>query len=517
MIDRAAAWILDRYASHRRGVWERLTRDAIAVQEQTLLSLVRRARRTAFGREHGFDAVCSIAGYQARVPLREYLDFKPKLERALEGDFDGLWPGRPTYWVKTSGTTAGDKVLPVTSEAFASHRRGGWDALTMAAERVGARRLLGGPMLFLGGCTALTPIGAGGLCGDLSGLVARRLPPVLRGRYSPGPHLSAIPDWEARITAIAERVAGEDLRLLSGMPSWLLILFERVRRLEPGAPGALGERWPNLGVFVHGGVSFAPYHDVFEQAIGRRLERVEVYPASEGFVALQTERTGGLTLMLDYGIFYEFVPVEDLGASRPPRRHTVADVALERPYAVVLTTPAGLWSYVLGDVVRFTAREPLRLEIIGRTRHFVNAFGENVIVEEVERALVEACRRTQAEVVEFTVAPRYAIATEARGHHDWLVEFATPPASRATFVRVLDETLKQLNTDYRTKRTGDVGMMAPRLLSLPRGTFYAWMRSRGKLGGQNKVPRVTNTRTIADGLLGAAVHVEEASVAVTSS
>jgi hypothetical protein len=296
------------------------------------------------------------------------------------------------------------------------------------------------------------------------------------------------------------------------MPSWLLILFERVARLDPDAAQALGSRWPNLGVLVHGGVSFAPYHDLFEHAIGRALERVEVYPASEAFVGLQTERGGGLSLMLDYRIFYEFVPIEDLGSSRP-RRHTVADVELERSYAVVLTTPAGLWSYLLGDVVRFTARDPLRLEIVGRTRHFVNAFGENVIVEEVERALVEACRRTRAEVVEFTVAPHYAVASEARGHHDWLVEFATPPASTVAFVRVLDDTLKQLNTDYRTKRTGDIGMIGPRLLSLPPGTFYAWMRSRGKLGGQNKIPRVTNTRAVADDLLGVADHVKEVSLA----
>lgn len=516
MIARGAAWVLDRYVAHRRRAWERVTCDAIAEQERTLRSLCRRAGQTRFAREHDLAGVVSIASYQTRVPLREYLDFKPRLERALDGEFDVVWPGRPTYWVKTSGTTAGDKVLPVTSDALALHRRGGWDALAMAAERVGGRRLFGGPMLFLGGCTALTPIGAGGLCGDLSGLVARRLPPVIRDLYSPGPDLSAIPDWETRITAIAERVAGQDLRLLSGMPSWLLILFERVARLDPGAAHAVGTRWPNLGVFVHGGVSFAPYHDVFEQALGRPMERVEVYPASEGFVGLQTERRGGLTLMLDYGIFYEFVPVEDLDAPRP-RRHTVADLELERSYAVVLTTPAGLWSYVLGDVVRFIARDPLRLEIVGRTRHFVNAFGENVIVEEVERALVEACRRTQAEVVEFTVAPRYGMASEARGHHDWLVEFTTPPASPAAFVRVLDDTLKQLNTDYRIKRTGDVGMIGPRLLSLPRGTFYAWMRSRGKLGGQNKVPRVTNTRTVADGLLGVASHVEEAAVAVMPS
>jgi hypothetical protein len=513
MIARGVGAVLDWSLSRRRRAWERAARAPIVTQERALLDLVTRARRTAFGREHGFETIRSVADYQRRVPLRTYLETKGWLDRAFAGGWDVTWPGRPRYWVKTSGTTAGDKVLPVTPEAFVAHRRGGWDALLMAAERVGGATLLGGPMLFLGGCTRLQPMGDGCLVGDLSGLVMQRLPPGLRGRYSPGPALSSIPDWETRIEAVAGLVARQDLRLLSGMPSWMLILFDRIARREGNAAGAFGERWPNLNVFVHGGVSFAPYRDLFDQRIGRSLEPVEVYPASEGFVALQTERSGGLTLMLDYGIFYEFVPFEALG-DPAPRRHTVADVELDRPYAVALTTPAGLWSYLLGDLVRVTARDPLRLEIIGRTRHFVNAFGENVIVEEVERALVEACRRSGAQVTEFTVAPCYASARETRGRHDWLVEFAVLPQTPIErFARWLDDTLQRLNTDYRTKRTGDVGMLAPRLIPLPRGTFYAWMRSRGKLGGQNKVPRVTNDRAVADGLLDTAGLGPEAAIA----
>lgn len=500
MITRAAAALLDCYVPRRRKQWERNGREPVATQEATLRRLIAYARRTDFGQDHGFDAIRSVADYQSRVPLRDYVGFKPLLDRMLGGASDVVWPGRARYWVKTSGTTAGEKVLPVTSQAFASHRRGGWDALLMAAERVGAGRLLGGPMLFLGGCSELAPIGQNCLGGDLSGLVVNRLPPVVRGRYSPGPAVSSIVDWETRLAAIATLIARQDLRLLSGMPSWMLILLERVGVVA----GDVAHRWPNLGVFIHGGVSFAPYRDVFEQCLGRLLQYVEVYPASEGFVALQTEATGGLSLMLDYDIFYEFVPVEDLGAARP-RRHTVGDVELDRPYAIALTTASGLWSYLLGDTVRFSARDPLRLQIIGRTRHFVNAFGENVIVEEVERALIEACRRADAEVVEFTVAPHYGSATEPRGRHDWLVEFAEPPRTRlAVFERTLDGVLKQLNVDYRTKRAGDVGMLAPQLIELPAGTFYRWMQSRGKLGGQNKVPRATNDRTIADALLAIA-------------
>ena len=500
MITRTVAGLLDRAVPRRRRAWERAAREPIVTQERALLALVAHARRTVIGRQHGFDDIRTVADYQRRVPLRDYLETKRLLDRAFAGEQDVTWPGRSRYWVKTSGTTAGDKVLPVTREAFAAHRRGGWDALLMAAERVGARALLGGPMLFLGGCTRLAPMGDGCLVGDLSGLVMRRLPPGIRGRYSPGPDVSSIADWETRIEAVAEVIARQDLRLISGMPSWMLILFERVARLE-GPRRPLGERWPNLGVFVHGGVSFAPYRSIFDERVGRPLERVEVYPASEGFVALQTERSGGLSLMLDYGLFYEFVPFEDL-RSATPRRHTVADVALDRPYAVALTSPAGLWSYLLGDLVRFTARDPLRLEIIGRTRHFVNAFGENVIVEEVERAIVEACRRTGARVREFTVAPRYADGVETRGRHEWLVEFVDlPRGPLEAFTRLLDETVQQLNTDYRTKRTGDVGMLPPRLVPLPPGTFYLWMGTRGKLGGQNKIPRVTNDRAVAGALL----------------
>ena len=351
----------------------------------------------------------------------------------------------------------------------------------MAVERVGGATLLGGPLLFLGGSTALAPSAGGALVGDLSGVVVRRLPRWLRGRYSPGEPIASIADWPTRLTGIAALVQRQDLRLLSGMPSWMLVLFERVARDRQAAGRPLrdlGELWRNLRVFVHGGVSFAPYRAVFEEWMGRALEYVEVYPASEGFVGLQTERAGGLTLMLDYGIVYEFVPVEDLGTPRP-RRHTTAEVELGRSYAVALTTPAGLWSYLLGDTVRFTAADPLRLVITGRTRHYVNAFGENVIVEEIERALLAACGETGAEVVEFRVAPR----------------------DRAAFAARLDAELAAVNTDYGIKRRGDVGMLAPRLVEVAPGGFHRWLAARGRLGNQHKVPRVTNTRALADELL----------------
>jgi hypothetical protein len=502
VIGRAAGSVLDWYVGRRRRQLEEIWRDPAGVQERALRRLTATARDTEFGLAHGFRGVRSVAEYQARVPVRDYGQLRPWLERAAAGEESVVWPGRCRDWVKTSGTTAGDKVIPVTPEAFASHKKGGWDALLRAAALAGGgQSLMGGPMLFLGGSTALRPLGEGTQVGDLSGLVASRLPWGFRGRYSPGPECAAIPNWEERLDSIAAVVSRQDIRLLSGMPSWLVILFERIARHAEGGRRlrSLGELWPHLQVLIHGGVAFAPYADVFEEWLGRRVPRIEVYPASEGFVGVQTEAAGGLTLMLDYGIFYEFVPVEDLGAESP-RRHTVADIELGRPYAVVMSTPAGLWSYALGDTVRFTGRDPLRLLITGRTRHYVNAFGENVIVEEVERALVRACRRTEAEVVEFTVAPRWPSAGEPRGGHEWLVEFRVPPTEPEDFARILDEALATLNTDYRTKRSGSVGMVAPTVTALPVGTFHRWMRKTGRLGDQHKVARVTNDRAIANAL-----------------
>jgi hypothetical protein len=522
VIGAVAGGAIDWYGSRRRRRLEEVWRDPSGVQERALRRLVTTARDTEFGLAHGFRSIRSVAEYQARVPVRDHGQLRPSLERAAAGAESVLWPGRCEDWVKTSGTTAGDKLIPVTPEAFAAHRKGGWDALLRAAALAGGgRALMEGPMLFLGGSTARRPLGEGTHVGDLSGLVASRLPWGFRGRYSPGAACASIPDWEERLEAIAALACRQDIRLLSGMPSWLVILFERVARHAEAGGGrrrrSLGQLWPHLRVLIHGGVAFPPYADVFEEWLGRRLPRVEVYPASEGFVGVQTESAGGLSLMLDYGIFYEFVPVEDLGAETP-RRHTVADVELGRPYAVVMSTPAGLWSYLLGDTVRFTARDPLRLVITGRTRHYVNAFGENVIVEEVERALVRACRRTEAEVVEFTVAPRWPSAAEPRGGHEWLIEFRVPPTEPDDFARILDEALATLNTDYRTKRGGSVGMVAPLVRPLPPGTFHRWMRAAGRLGDQHKVARVTNDRSMADTLLaeaGATIARRHAAVANT--
>src|SRR5262249_8051748 len=324
MMTRAAATVLDWWAVRRRRSLGRAWRRPAGGQGERLLRLIPAAGDTEFGLGHGFAGIRSVGEYQERVPLRDYLGFHPLWERARWSVRDVTWPGEVRNWVKTSGTTAGDKLIPVTREALAAHRRGGWDALLLATERVGAEPLLGGPMLFLGGSTTLKPLGERSVVGDLSGLTVRRLPPVLRERYAPGP-AAAIQDWETRVEAIARQVAWQDVRLLAGMPAWRLVRFERLAPgREAAGPAPRGQRpcWPQVRIFIHGGVSFGPYSSVLAEWLGRPLERLEVYPASEGWVAMQTESRDGLTLTLDHDVFYEFVPVEDLGSERP-RRHTV--------------------------------------------------------------------------------------------------------------------------------------------------------------------------------------------------
>jgi hypothetical protein len=508
-LDRPLTWLAGRRLRQMEAIW----RDPFPVQEKALRTLVARARDTVWGREHGFSDVRGVADYQREVPVTTYLEVRQLVERAIGGERDVLWPGRPKEYCKTSGTTAGDKYIPVTPEAFRMHRRGGLDALLLATNRVGAAAL-DGPLLFLGGSTKTERLGPHAEVGDLSGLAARRLPSWIRSRYAPGPEIAAIPDWEGRLAATAARVRQQDVRLVSGMPSWMLVLFERIRALAGKPELLLGRLWPHLAIFIHGGVRMEPYRAVFESTVGRTIEYLEVYPASEGFVAMQVgPRDPGLTLMLDYDIFYEFVPVAELG-SGAPRRLTITDVRIGEPYAILLSTPAGLWSYVLGDTVRFVSLDPPQLVITGRTGHFVNAFGENVIVEEVERAAASACALTRSELVEFTVAPIYPREPVQPARHEWAVEFRSPPPSLDGFARAVDDTLQTLNTDYRTKRAGDLGMALPRVVSVAPGSFHRWLAARNKLGDQHKVPRASNQRDVIEAVLAAATASEPARGAV---
>ena len=462
--------------------------------------MVAAARDTEFGLAHGFHAIGSIAEYQERVPLREYADFRPLWDRALAGASGMTWPGRVRRWARSAGTTGETKLVPVTRETLASYRRGGWDALLRAVERVGAEHLMGGVSLLLGASTRLTSVGEGGLAGDASAMAIRTLPAVVGRWCSPSPDLAAMTGLAGAARRDGSSRHGPGRAARGGHAALAR------RALRGDHAGARGERptgsrpravLARARVLVHGGASIHPYAPAIDEWMGRRLERVELYQAAEAFLAVQTEARDGLTLLLDHGVFHEFIPVEDLRASRP-RRHTVAEVELGTEYAVAVTTPAGLWSYLLGDTVRFTARDPLRLVVTGRVGHVVDVCGERLTVEEVERAMARACRRTEAQVVEFTVAPGRSSRPFA---HDWLVEFGATPTEPQEFARVLDETLCALNTRYRARRWHDLGLGAPAVVALPRGCFSEWLRQTGRLGAPHKVPRASSGRNVADRLL----------------
>jgi len=481
--------------------------DPAGAQGRVFQKLLRRGRDTWFGRQHGLASVRTHEDFVRAVPISDYVGRLEMFRRILGGERDVSWPGRARFFAQTSGTTAGDKYIPVTREMAASNRRA---ALAMFAlyRRWGGGKiesLLDGQLLFLGGSTSLSRTDSGAMVGDLSGIATRSIRWPLSRRYEPGAALALLDTWERKVQAVAERVAHRDVRFVTGMPSWVKILFDRLCELRGVNPcGGMSEIWPNLQLFVHGGVNFAPYRPSFLPYFrpDHRLDFLEVYPASEGFIAIQAEPASpGMEMLIDNGLFYEFVPLSQWGSPQAPRL-TIEQVQLDVPYSLVLSTCAGLWAYDLGDVVRFVSLLPPRIVFAGRNKHFVNAFGENVIGEHVSAAVAAASAATGAQVVEFTVAPIYSGASRRVGAHEYVVEFNSPPRGGIeAFAVAIDAELKRINNDYSVKRAGDLGMTPPEITAVPQGTFYRWMKARGKLGGQHKVPLCANDRGYADDLL----------------
>ncbi len=464
-------------------------------QEQTLLRLVRQAAGTRFGRDHDFASIRTIADFQRRVPLRDYESFWGEYWRpAFPHLANATWPGQVPYLALSSGTTtASTKYIPVSAAMLASNRRAALTGLAWFRAAHPDAALFTGRMFFLGGSTNLSRPDAfcpRPLVGDLSGIAARELPAVLRPFTYPPSDLALLGDWEQKLTRLAEESALLPVTLVSGVPSWLLVLFERLRQLS--GCERIAEIWPTLRVVVHGGTRFDPYRGLFRRLMGDGVHFLETYPASEGFVAADDPRYELLRLIPDHGVFFEFVPLGELGQDRPTR-HTVADVVPGVQYAVVLTTCAGLWGYVLGDTVCFERRDPPLLRFTGRTRQFLSAFGEHLIGEEVERAVAGAAATVGTDVVDFHVGPVFPGSPGTAGYHRYLVEFARPPREVATFAREVDAALCRINEDYRAHRAGDLTLRSPEVVPIRRGGFADWMRSRGKLGGQHKVPRMDNT------------------------
>lgn len=482
--------------------------DPAKAQQRQLRSLVARAKGTLFGQDHSFAQICSVADYRSAVPLRRYEDFWTAY---WGGSFpileDVSWPGRIPYFALTSGTSAGKtKYIPVSHEMVKSNARAVQDLLAHHIANRPGSRILGGKNFMLGGCTDLTPCAPGVAMGDLSGIAANEVPWFARSRYFPPRDLALISDWEEKVQRLASRSLEEDIRTIGGTPSWLLVLFERLQALRPGTGGRLAEYYPNLELLVHGGVNFVPYRARFEALLeGSHAEMREVYPASEGFIALADRGPGeGLRLLLDNGLFFEFVPAEELGSPNPTR-HWIATVQPGINYAIVVTSCAGLWSCIIGDTVRFVSLDPPRILVTGRTSYSLSAFGEHLIGEEIEDAVAAAAAAIGAAVTDFSVSPIYPAQPGEIGHHLYAVEFAgaVTPAQCANFAACIDERLCAANADYRDHRAGDFAMGRPRVQPLPPGTFANWMKSRGKLGGQNKVPRIVLDAALFESLLAA--------------
>jgi len=499
---------------------QRWSRGAGRIQRAQLRWLLRRAQDTVFGREHDFARIADLDGdellraYRASVPVGDIDAIRPLLSRMREeAEPDVTWPGVVRDWAQTSGTTAGDKFIPVSREMLAHNRKAGMDVFAHAARRgVSLPGLFGGKLLFLGGSTDLSTSDKGVRTGDLSGVVTPLIRWPISAAYLPGREVALMSDWPAKIDAMAEACLNQDVRFISGMPSWSLVLFERALELareRGGDVDCVRDLWPNLGLFVHGGVKYAPFEQRIRQAwsgdpAGADIpERLEVYPASEGFIAVQdTPGDPGLRLNLDHRIFYEFVPLEEIDDPSPTAL-TCERVERGRRYVVVMSTCAGMWRYIIGDVVEFDTVPPdgpPRLRIVGRHKHFINAFGENIIVEHIENAVVEAAKAVGAETGEFTAAPVYP-GDGRRAGLELAVEW-TPQRDEqfARFRDAFDGALKAQNVDYTTKRTSDLGMAPPTITTLPDGAFHRWMSERGKLGGQHKAPRCANHRDIIEGV-----------------
>lgn len=495
--------LLRLYAGRRLAQLE--AQDAAAVQARLLRRLLRRAQSTEFGRAHGFASIDSVAAYQRQVPLRRYETFWEEWWQPAFPCLAGVtWPARIPYFALSSGTTSGvTKYIPVSRAMIRANRRAALDVLVWHVANRHDSRVLGGKSFVLGGSTALAKLGRGVRAGDLSGIAAAEVPWWARRRYFPAPDLALIEDWECKVATLAPLSLEQDIRSLSGTPSWLLLFLDHVAALRPDLPRRLDVLYPGLELIVHGGVSFAPYRSRFAGWFaGTRICTREVYPASEGFVAIQDRGSDeGLRMLLDNGLFYEFVDPAEI--DNPHARYWVGDVQAGREYALVLTSNAGLWSYVLGDTVTLCTTSPPRLLVTGRTAYMLSVTGEHVIGREIDAAIEAAARAAAVTVVEYAAAPLLP-ESGARAGHIFIVELAARPEAVdiPRFAGTLDQTLARLNADYRAHRQGEYGMLAPTVRLVRPGTFAAWMRHRGRLGGQNKVPRVINDPALLDDLIG---------------
>lgn len=493
----AAGRILAAMTVWNSNAW---SKRAFEGQLNVLDQIVSRAAHTKFGIDHNFRKIKGYADFKKAVPIRDYEQAKPYFDAIAAGEKDVTWPGKPKYLAKTSGTTSGTKYIPITSQSLPNHLEGARSALLHYIHYSKNAKFLDGKLMFLSGSPELETKN-GILTGRLSGIVNHHIPNYLKASQLPSFETNSIDDWEAKVDAIVAETKHADMRLISGIPPWLIMYFERLQAVSGNKPAAL---FPNFSLIVQGGVNFEPYRQPLLSALGRDVDFVELYPASEGFFAHQTTRDdAGLLLLTEMGIFYEFVPVETLSSETPTRLH-IGEVELGVNYAMVISSNAGLWGYLIGDTVKFIGLNPYKIRVTGRIKHFLSAFGEHVIGEEVAKAIQTAAKETGAEMMDYTVAPQVA-PNEGLPYHEWFVAFKQAPTNLATFAEVLDASLQLQNSYYADLRVGNILREAV-VHSLPADALSEYMRSVGKLGGQNKLPNLLNDRTIADQLLRTNAH-----------
>ena len=471
------------------------------VQSGILSELLTKAKNTYFGQKYNFHKISSVKDFQEIVPLHDYDKLKPYIEKVLKGEKDILWPGETRWFAKSSGTTSDkSKFIPVSKDALEDcHFRGGKDAIAIYYNLNPDAHLIKGKGLIIGGSHQINNLNNESYYGDLSAVLIQNMPFWAHLIRTPDLSIALMDEWEEKIEKMARSTMQDNVTSISGVPSWTLVLMKRI--FEISGTNNLLDIWPNLELFIHGGVSFEPYREQFKQYIpSNKMHYLETYNASEGFFGIQDNfHSADMLLMLDYGIFYEFVPVDEI-TNEHPKTLTLTEVEKEVNYAVVITTNSGLWRYMIGDTIKFTSLEPYRFKITGRTKHFINAFGEELIIDNADKAMKEAALRTNAVIKEYTAAPFY-IDKGHKGRHQWLIEFEKKPNNLEHFVEILDITLKSLNSDYEAKRYKGIALDPPEVIIAPKNLFYDWLKSRGKLGGQHKIPRLANTRKYMDELL----------------
>lgn len=469
-------------------------------QREVLQDLVTSAQYTEFGRRYHFSKLFNIKSFKQTVPIHEYDDIKPYIQRTMEGEQNVLW-NTPVYWfAKSSGTTSDkSKFIPVTEESLSDcHYKAAKDVLTLYYRFNPESDLLTGKGLVIGGSHNIHQMNGEVQYGDLSAVLLQNSPFWGHWIRTPDLSIALMDEWENKIEKLAKSTIRENVTSISGVPTWMLVLFRRI--LEITGKDNIAEVWPSLELYMHGGVSFTPYQEQFNRLIGKKIHYLEMYNASEGFFAAQ-DRPGeeGMLLFLDHGIFMEFMPAEEYGKS-DPQTIGLQDVELGKNYALVISTNGGLWRYLLGDTIQFVSLHPYKIRVSGRLKHFINAFGEEVIVDNTDKAIAVACKQTGAIVNDYTAAPVY-FSEEGNGAHEWLIEFEKAPADMDQFAHELDTALKNINSDYEAKRHKDIALRKPIVKWLRKGVFNTWLKMKGKLGGQHKVPRLSNDRKYLEEIL----------------